>query len=233
VIEGLIVVRPWDRWGTLILSGIIIVTIALLQVPYRAGAAGQPASYLERRAGAVAFRREITARAQDYAAAMSDLLLTAGRGEVDGAEAQRLEQSQAALADALEKTYTGEAGVRLAHLLRQDARLAVAVVAESRPGNQATLEVARSHWYANAAAITDLLCANHPAQWSQEEIKPLLYSLLDATCAEALAQAKHQTDKASAADQTRLTLTQTWATRLALGTIHSFPDQFRTGPVER
>ena len=232
--------RNWEGWGTLILCGMIVGTIALLQVPYRAGAAAdsprsllthQPGSYLERRASAVAFRNEMTAEAQAYADAMHEVLLTAGRGVVDGPAARRLEQAQAGLADTLQRHYTGEAGVRLAALLRSDARLAVAVVAASRPGNQSALDVARSHWYGHAAAITDLLSADNPAQWSQEQIKPLLYALLDATCAEALAQAKHH--PSAAADQDRRTRTQTWATRLTIGTIHRFPDQFRTGPVER
>jgi hypothetical protein len=233
-------VRNWEGWGTLILCGIIVATIALLQVPYRAGAAAdsprsllthQPVSYLERRAGAVAFRKEMTAEAQAYADAMQGVLLTAGRGEVDGPAAHRLEQAQASLADTLQRHYPGDAGQRLAALLHADAHLAIAVVAASRPGNQSDLDVARSRWYANAAALTDLLSGDNPAQWSQEQIKPLLYALLDATCAEALDQAKHQ--PSAAADQDRRTRTQEWTTRLTVGTIHRFPDQFRTGPVER
>ena len=231
--------RSWEGWWTILVAVAMVGVATLLRAPYLERAAGdaasaglmvQPAAYVGSRPAAVGFRQEVRESSNQYVASLDSLLGSIGTRNDGAGSVRELERSQVALAERLGEYYPDVSGAHLRKLFRNHARLAARVVEASRRGSSSDLECARSHWYANAAQLSAELSRANPLAWPPEEVKPLLYSLLDATCDEAAARAAHRSAAVEPAAQRRLVLTRYWYDLLARGPIVQFPDRFRVAP---
>lgn len=105
------------------------------------------------------------------------------------AVAQRLLENQDDIGDAITPYYGGEAGKKLAVLLRDHILIATEVVKAVKAGNSDELIKASKKWYLNADDIADFLSSANP-NWSKGDLTSMLYTHLDLTTGEALSRLK-------------------------------------------
>ncbi|WP_175989205.1 glycosyltransferase [Bacillus sp. Marseille-Q1617] len=111
---------------------------------------------------------------------------------VDGLEDQekvleRLLQNQKDIGNAIKPFYGEKAGNQLAELLTEHIVIAGKIVESAKAGNQAEVEKLNKEWYRNADDITAFLIGANP-NWSEKELKELLYMHLDFVTKEAVAR---------------------------------------------
>jgi hypothetical protein len=113
---------------------------------------------------------------------------------VDGLEDQdkvleRLLQNQKDIGNAIKPLYGEKAGNQLADLLTEHIVIAGKIVEAAKAGNQKEVEKLNKEWYRNADDITTFLTSANP-DWSQKELKELLYMHLGFVTKEAVARIK-------------------------------------------
>lgn len=105
----------------------------------------------------------------------------------------RLLKNQDDIGNAIKPYYGEAAGNKLAKLLREHILLAGKVVTAAKSGNQANLKKFNTEWYKNADDIAQFLSSANP-NWSNAELKDLLYTHLKFVTDEAVARIKKDWD---------------------------------------
>ncbi|MGE7603520.1 glycosyltransferase [Peribacillus sp. NPDC097675] len=105
----------------------------------------------------------------------------------------RLLKNQDDIGNAIKPFYGEDAGNKLAQLLREHIQLAGKVVEAAKSGNQATYKKYNAEWYKNADDIALFLSKANP-NWSQEELKDLLYTHLQLLTDQVSARLKKDTE---------------------------------------
>ena len=105
----------------------------------------------------------------------------------------RLLQNQDDIGNAIKPYYGEEAGNQLAQLLREHIQLAGKVVEAAKSGNQADFKKYNAQWYKNADDIA-LFLSNANPNWSNEEVKELLYTHLQLLTDQVSARLKKDTE---------------------------------------
>lgn len=105
----------------------------------------------------------------------------------------RLLKNQDDIGNAIKPYYGEEAGNKLAQLLREHIQLAGKVVEAAKSGNQDNFKKYNAEWYRNADDIALFLSQANP-NWSNEELKELLYTHLQLLTDQVSARLKKDTD---------------------------------------
>jgi hypothetical protein len=149
---------------------------------------------------------------------------------VDGLEDQdkvleRLLQNQNDIGNAIKPLYGEKAGNRLADLLTEHIVIARKIVEAAKAGNQKEVDKLNKKWYQNADAITAFLTSANP-EWSQKELRELLYMHLGFVTKEAVARIqKDWTENIEAFDKGRAHIFHL-ADALSEGIVNQFPEKF-------
>jgi hypothetical protein len=150
---------------------------------------------------------------------------------VDGLEDQdavlkRLLQNQKDIGNAIKPYYGEKAGNQLAELLTEHIVIAGKIVEAAKAGKQSEVENFNKEWYRNADDITTFLTAANP-NWSDKELKNLLYMHLDFVAREAAARISKDWDKnIESFDKGRAHIIHL-ADALSKGIVKQFPDKFQ------
>jgi hypothetical protein len=104
------------------------------------------------------------------------------------ATAQRLLRNQADLGAVVGSFYGAAAGEGLTRLLTEHITIAVELLQAAKAGDSASIDDARTRWYANADDIADFLSAANPRNWPQELMRADMRAHLDQTLTEATAE---------------------------------------------
>ncbi|MFJ7678534.1 glycosyltransferase [Peribacillus sp. NPDC097198] len=105
----------------------------------------------------------------------------------------RLLQNQDDIGNAIKPYYGEEAGNKLAQLLREHILIAGKVVEAAKSGNQNNFKKYNTEWYKNADDIALFLSKANP-NWSNEELKELLYMHLQLLTDQVSARLKKDTE---------------------------------------
>jgi hypothetical protein len=114
------------------------------------------------------------------------LAFDAGTPDQDAA-VTRLLQNQADIGNAVKPYYGDAAGEQLTALLREHITGAAALLTAAKMGDQGTINVASTQWYANGDAIAVFLHNANPRHWPLDTMQAMMKGHLDQTLAEALA----------------------------------------------
>jgi hypothetical protein len=118
------------------------------------------------------------------------------------------------------------AGNKLAKLLKEHILLAGKVLEAVKSGNQVDLAKYNKQWYANADDIVKFLSSANP-NWSEKELKSLLYMHLQLVADSVVARIKGDVDADILAfDQGEAHIIKL-ADVLAVGIIKQFPKRFQ------
>jgi len=101
---------------------------------------------------------------------------------------QRLLRNQDDIGNAIKPYYGNEAGEKLTGLLRTHILQAAAVLAAAKANNAASLDSAKTAWFANANDIADFLSGANPKSWPKDKMRAMMREHLDLTLAEATDQ---------------------------------------------
>ncbi|MBO9130043.1 glycosyltransferase [Bacillus sp. 165] len=101
----------------------------------------------------------------------------------------RLLKNQEDIGNAMKPYYGVAAGDKLTQLLKEHILVAGKIVEAAKKGDQANLEKYNKEWYKNADDIANLLSSVNP-NWSNTELKELLYTHLKMVTDEAVARIK-------------------------------------------
>jgi hypothetical protein len=88
---------------------------------------------------------------------------------------------------AIKTYYGGDAGTKLATLLRDHIKIAAEVVQAARSGRKQDLEAGQKKWSGNGKEIAAFLCAANP-KWSKSALEEMLQKHLDLTTGEVVAR---------------------------------------------
>jgi hypothetical protein len=105
----------------------------------------------------------------------------------------RLLRNQQDIGDAIKPYYGDAAGNKLADLLKEHILLAGKVLQAAKSGNQVDLAKYNKQWYANADEIAKFLSSANP-NWSEKELKSLLYTHIKLVTDAVVARIKGDTD---------------------------------------
>ena len=103
--------------------------------------------------------------------------------------AERLLKNQDDIGDAIKPIYGGEAGKKLAALLRDHILIATEVVKAAKMGNKGELNKANKKWYSNADDIAAFLSGANP-NWPKQVLVDMLYKHLELTTGEVVSRLK-------------------------------------------
>jgi hypothetical protein len=149
---------------------------------------------------------------------------------VDGLEDQdkvleRLLQNQKDIGNAIKPYFGDEAGNQLADLLTEHIVIAGKIVEAAKAGKQSDVETFNKEWYQNADDIIAFLTAANP-NWSEKELRDLLYMHLEFVNKEATARISKDWDKnIESFDKGRAHILLL-ADALSKGIVKQFPDKF-------
>jgi hypothetical protein len=87
---------------------------------------------------------------------------------------QRLLRSQEDIGDAISPYYGEDAEKKLTGLLRTHILGAAAVLAAAKGNNSASLDSAKTAWYANANDIADFLSAANQKFWPKDKMRGMM-----------------------------------------------------------
>nr|WP_207196202.1 glycosyltransferase [Peribacillus sp. TH27] len=137
----------------------------------------------------------------------------------------RLLKNQDDIGNAIKPYYGDAAGNKLAELLREHIVLAGKVVDAAKSGNQENLKIFNAEWYKNADDIALFLSKANP-NWSNDELKELLYTHLKLLTDQVVSRIKKDTDaEISAFDKGEDHIIKL-ADTLTEGIIKQFPKKF-------
>ena len=103
--------------------------------------------------------------------------------------AERLLKNQDDIGDAIKPIYGGEAGKKLALLLRDHILIATEIVKAAKMANNEALATDNKKWYANADDIAAFLSGANP-NWPKQALVDLLYKHLELTTGEVVSRLK-------------------------------------------
>lgn len=138
---------------------------------------------------------------------------------------ERLLQNQADIGNAIKPYYGEDAGNTLTQLLKEHILIAGAVVEAAKSGNQADFKKSNTEWYKNADDIALFLSKANP-NWSNEELKELLYTHLQLLTDQVSARLKKDTDAEILAFDKGEDHIIKLADVLTKGIIKQFPNKF-------
>jgi hypothetical protein len=137
----------------------------------------------------------------------------------------RLLNNQEDIGNAIKPFYGNDAGNKLTDLLKQHILIAADLVKAAKVGNQTAVADANNRWAQNANDIAHFLSNANP-NWSEQDLRNMLYSHMNATKAEAVARLQgNYKDDIAAFDKVHKQAMQ-MADQLSLGIIKQFPDKF-------
>lgn len=139
---------------------------------------------------------------------------------------QRLLKNQDDIGNAIKPYYGEDAGNNLAQLLREHITIAGQVVDAAKSGNKKDLEKYNKDWYENADKISEFLSSANP-NWSNKDLKDMLYKHLQLTTDEVLARLnKDWKADISAYDKGENHMLM-FADMLSNGIMKQFPEKFK------
>ncbi len=103
--------------------------------------------------------------------------------------AERLLKNQDDIGDAIKPIYGGEAGKKLAALLRDHILIATEIIKAAKMANNEALSTANKKWYANADDIAAFLSGANP-NWPKQALVDMLYKHLELTTGEVVSRLK-------------------------------------------
>lgn len=163
----------------------------------------------------------------DHVVWTKNYIVTAFAGSEDQQKVlERLLRNQQDIGNAIKPYYGEAAGNKLAELLREHILLAGKVVDAVKSGNQADLEKYNKEWYANADDIAKFLSSANP-NWTNEQLKEMLYKHLEFVTADVTARAKKDWDAEIVAFDKGLEHMIMFADVLTEGIVKQFPDKFK------
>jgi hypothetical protein len=139
----------------------------------------------------------------------------------------RLLQNQVDIGDAIKPFYGRAAGDRLTDLLTDHILTAAQLLQAARDNDQAALDQAKAHWYANAREIARFLHRANPENWSLSDLRTMMKDHLDLTLQEASQQLAGEFAAGVATyDQVETEILH-MADMLSAGIVAQFPSIFR------
>jgi len=140
--------------------------------------------------------------------------------------AERLLKNQDDIGDAIKPIYGGEAGKKLALLLRDHILIAVEVVKAAKTANNEALSTANKKWYANADDIAAFLSGANP-NWPKQALVDMLYKHLELTTGEVVSRIKKDwAADIDFYDRGHLHMLM-FADALTEGIVKQFPEKFK------
>ena len=139
---------------------------------------------------------------------------------------QRLLKNQDDIGNAIKPYYGEEAGNTLSKLLREHITIAGQVVDAAKSGNKQDLEKYNKDWYENADKISEFLSGANP-NWSNKDLKDMLYKHLELTTDEVLARLNKDWKADIAAYDKGENHILMFADMLSNGIIKQFPEKFK------
>lgn len=139
---------------------------------------------------------------------------------------QRLLKNQDDIGNAIKSYYGEEAGNNLSKLLREHITIAGQVVDAAKSGNKKDLEKYNKDWYENADKISEFLSSANP-NWSNKDLKDMLYKHLQLTTDEVLARLNKDWKADIAAYDKGENHMLMFADMLSNGIMKQFPEKFK------
>lgn len=139
---------------------------------------------------------------------------------------QRLLKNQDDIGNSIKPYYGDEAGNKLAKLLREHITIAGQVVDAAKSGNKQDLEKYNKAWYENADKIAEFLSSANP-NWSNKDLKEMLYKHLQLTTDEVLARLNKDWKADIAAYDKGDDHMLMFADMLSNGIMKQFPEKFK------
>ncbi|NUU62952.1 glycosyltransferase [Paenibacillus agri] len=139
---------------------------------------------------------------------------------------ERLLKNQQDIGDAIKPFYGEAAGNKLTKLLKEHILLAGKVLEAAKAGNGADLEKYNKEWHRNADDIAKFLSSLNP-NWSEKELKEMLYTHLQYITEEVVARLGKKWDTDIALFDKNLQHMLMLADILSGGIIKQFPEQFK------
>lgn len=139
---------------------------------------------------------------------------------------QRLLKNQDDIGNAIKPYYGEDAGNNLAKLLREHITIAGQVVDAAKSGNKKDLEKYNKDWYENADKISEFLSSANP-NWSNKDLKDMLYKHLQLTTDEVLARLNKDWKADIAAYDKGENHMLMFADMLSNGIMKQFPEKFK------
>lgn len=139
---------------------------------------------------------------------------------------QRLLKNQDDIGNSIKPYYGDEAGNKLAKLLREHITIAGQVVDAAKSGNKQDLEKYNKAWYENADKIAEFLSSANP-NWSNKDLKEMLYKHLQLTTDEVLARLNKDWKADIAAYDKGEDHMLMFADMLSNGIMKQFPEKFK------
>ncbi|SFA91628.1 glycosyltransferase [Clostridium frigidicarnis] len=139
---------------------------------------------------------------------------------------QRLLKNQDDIGNAIKPYYGEEAGNNLSKLLREHITIAGQVVDAAKNGNKKDLEKYNKDWYENADKISEFLSSANP-NWSNKDLKDMLYKHLQLTTDEVLARLNKDWKADIAAYDKGENHMLMFADMLSNGIMKQFPEKFK------
>jgi hypothetical protein len=142
------------------------------------------------------------------------------------ATTERLLKNQADIGDAIKPYYGNEAGEKLTTLLREHIVGAANVLAVAKTKDSASLETAKTAWYANGDSIATFLSTANPGAWPQADMQRMMREHLDLTLAEAVAQLEGRYPESVAGYDKVHAAILVMSDMLSAGIVKQYPKQF-------
>lgn len=139
---------------------------------------------------------------------------------------QRLLKNQDDIGNAIKPYYGEDAGNNLSKLLREHITIAGQVVDAAKSGNKKDLEKYNKDWYENADKISEFLSSANP-NWSNKDLKDMLYKHLQLTTDEVLARLNKDWKADIAAYDKGENHMLMFADILSNGIMKQFPEKFK------
>jgi len=187
-------------------------------------------TFFPRTAKQAAFQDEMRKLWEDHVT-WTRLTIVSVVGGADGAElsdktftVDRLQANQDHIGAAIVPFFGQAAGNRLATLLHEHIRVAVALVGAAKTGGD--VGDLSAQWYANAQEIADFLAAANPRFWPHDAMSTAMKMHLDQTLREAVHRLKHEHPQEIEAYEEAHRHILAMADLLSSGIIRAFPEKF-------
>ncbi|MFD0590309.1 glycosyltransferase [Paenibacillus sp. GCM10027627] len=163
----------------------------------------------------------------DHVVYTRDYIVSAVEGLADKDKIlARLLKNQQDIGDAVKPFYGEAAGNKLAELLREHILIADKIVEAAKSGQQAEVEKLDKDWHRNADDIAKFLSDANP-NWTDKELKDLLYTHLQMVTDAVVARIKKDWDADIAAFDKGINHIIVLSDALADGIIKQFPKEFK------
>ncbi len=138
----------------------------------------------------------------------------------------RLLRNQQDIGNAIKPYYGEEAGNKLAGLLKEHILIVGKIVEAAKGGNQAEVDKYNAEWHKNADDMARFLSSANP-NWSEQQLKDLLYVHLKFLADDLMARLKKDWDASIIALDQGMEHIIKLADALTEGIIKQFPEKFK------